>query len=533
MRLFPISIHRYLFVGFSLLALISLPFSEYTLSVAIIAIAVNWVIEGGWGEKLNVFRKRKSVWFFMLIYISLLLGMVHTQNLSYGISELRLKLPLLLPLVFATSKPFSRKELFIVLNFFVLSVFVASIISTILFVKIFSIGGANVREISPFISHIRFGLMVNIAMFISVFYMVKPYNSKPYHRILPGVVAAWFVVFLFILQSLTGIVILFCTSIFLLALLIFRISGSIGRYVSLVALCISVLFVFSFFAHRIDSFFTRHDVDINNLPVYTPNGNSYHHQPQKVQYENGYLVWINVCFSELEAEWNKRSSLELTGSDRMGQPLSYTLIRYITSMGLPKDSIGVSRLDNHDIALIESGVTSVIFRQHRFGIYPRLYQFLWEIDQYFYLNQVNGSPFIQRFIYIKAALSIIKSNFWFGVGTGDIVDEFMNYYTNNEQSLSPLFWYLSHNQYLTSWVSFGLVGFLALLLGWFAPFFAEKRHKDFLSITFFFILSLSMINEDTFQTHVGVCLASLFYAILIFGKESNESILVENDSAAN
>jgi hypothetical protein len=441
MQFFSQEIHRKLFVWFNVLALISLPFSEYTLSIGIIAIAVNWVIEGGWKEKLRSFKHRKSIWLFLLIYASLVVGLVYTQNISYGLSELRLKLPLLLPLVYATSKPIKNQELLLILAFFILSVFVASVYSTYLFIQNFAFGGANVREISPFISHIRFGLMVNIAIFISIFYMIKPsVSSFRYARFVFGVAVVWFIFFLLILQSLTGIVVLLATSFFLLILLIFKISNSIGRYVAIVFLSISLLFTLSFLAHRIDKFFTRHNVDINNLPLVTANGNDYQHEPQMKQYENGHLVWINICTKELEKEWNCRSLINFSNADRLGQPVEYTLIRYLTSMGLTKDSVGVSKLDIIDISLIESGVTSVIFKHYRFGIYPRLYQFLWEIDQYVNLGQVNGSPFIQRYIYLKAALSIIKSNLFFGVGTGDIVDEFKRHYNESEPLLSPLFW---------------------------------------------------------------------------------------------
>ena len=531
MSIFSEPIHRNLLFFFLVISLISLPFSEYALSVGVIALAVNWVLEGRFKQKMNLLIRSKSSLFFLVIYLPLLVGMFYTSNFAYGLSELRLKLPLLiLPLVFATSKPLSSKELFYILSIFVLSVLVASFYSTFLFFKYFYLGGANVREISPFISHIRFGLMVNIALFISVFYFVKSpsFLSKNVRWVFLFTIG-WFLFFVLILQSLTAIVILVSTTLFFLMISIFTIRNVIGRFALLVLLCCSFLFVASFTAHQIDKFFTRHPIDYENLRLVTVNGNQYFHDIHKVQYENGYAVWLNICWGELNSEWNKISEIPFSENDRMGQPINSTLIRYLSSMGLTKDSVGISKLDEVDVELIESGVTSIIFKQHRFGIYPRMYQFLWEIDQYLNLGQVSGSPFVQRYIYIKAAINIIGENFWFGVGNGDLADSFIDYYEKNEPNLGKPYWYLSHNQYLTQFVATGFLGFLAFMIGWFVPFFREKRHLDFISLSIFFILTLSMLNEDTFQTHVGVCLASLFYGITVFSKESNQSILNSNE----
>ncbi|HPJ45722.1 MAG TPA: O-antigen ligase family protein [Tenuifilaceae bacterium] len=527
MGLFKEGVHRKIFFASLALSLASLPFSEYALSIGVISLSVNWILEGGIKRKVKMLAKRRSALLFMLIYFSLLVGMFYTSNFAYGLSELRLKLPLLfLPLVLATSTPVNGRELFYLLTIFVISVLVASFYSSFLFFQTFYFGGANVREISPFVSHIRFGLMVNIAFFICVFYLVKPpLFMKGMARSVFIVVLVWLLFFILILQSLTAVVVLVSTVLFLLFLSVFFVQNIVGRFAIFVFLCCSVLFVASFTAHQVDAYFTRQPFDESDLELETKNGNVYFHDPQKIQYENGYPVWINISWSELSNEWNRISNIPFSGKDRLGQPLNATLIRYLSSMGLTKDSVGISKLDKVDVGLIESGVTSIIFKQHRFGLYPRMYQFFWEIDQYLNIGQVNGSPFVQRFIYIKSAIALISEYFWFGVGTGDLADSFTEYYRLNEPNLHKPFWYLSHNQYLTQWVALGFFGFVFFLTGWFIPFFQEKRHTDFLAITFFFIITLSMFNEDTFQTHVGVCLASIFYSIAVFSKESNESIL--------
>ncbi|NJK85175.1 MAG: hypothetical protein HC906_03650 [Bacteroidales bacterium] len=97
--------------------------------------------------------------------------------------------------------------------------------------------------------------------------------------------------------------------------------------------------------------------------------------------ENGYYIWLYVCDQELEEEWNKISQLPFNGQDKRGQELRHTLIRYLTSKGLRKDSAGISKLSEKDILAVENGDANVLFTK-KLSLYPRLYQIIWEFDVY-------------------------------------------------------------------------------------------------------------------------------------------------------
>lgn len=450
--------------------------------------------------------------------------MIYTSNHLYGIKELKQKLPLLLvPLVFSSTKPLTGKELFLILVFFCFAVLVSSFYSTYLFFSNFVNGGSNIREISPFISHIRLGLMVNLSLFFSIFFVINPPYFRPKHfKFIFLAFAVWFTFFIFLLQSLTGIFIFFVTAIFFTVYFIFNTQKNILKVILFLSLLILLITSFVSLYVSVKNYFIRHEVDHDSLPALTVNGNNYQHITDNYQYENGHRVWLFLCWPELEEQWAKRSVFPYDGNDKLEQPLKLTLIRYLTSKGLTKDSLGIANLDDIDIKLIEAGSTSVIFKEHRIGLYPRLYQLLWEIDQYINFGSISGSPLIQRLVYIKASLIIINQNFWFGVGTGDFVDAFRSYYADNEPNLLPSFWYLSHNQFLTQWVALGFFGFLIFLVGWFAPFFLNRKHTRLLPLSFLIIFTLSMLNEDTLETHVGVSLAALFYGLFVFGTNSLE-----------
>lgn len=520
MKVFTGKTHNLIHFVSLLLAFASLPFSNFSLSVALIALTVNWLLAGNWSARFLRIKTDRELLLFLLLYLSLIVGLLYTSNYVYALKDLKLKLPLLLiPVVVTTSEPLKPKEYLTVLAVFCLAVLAASGYSTYLFATNYFMGGSNVRNISPFISHIRLSLMVGMAAFTLFWFSVKnSLGTGISGRVLLLILALWLVFFLLILQSLTGIVAFVLTAILLLVVSIFKIKNDGYRLASIVFVTFFMLFVLSYLTHSVDRFFTRNFVDFSQLSSHTQKGNPYYHDPNAREYENGNLIWVNVCWSEMEKEWNKVASLPFSGNDKMGQPLSFTALRYLTSLGYTKDSAGISKLDKADILLIEAGATSVVFKNKRFGIYPRLYQLLWEIDQYKNFGKISGSPFIQRLVYLRTAFRIIADNFFLGVGTGDLIDEFYAYYQKFEPQLERKYWYPSHNMFVTQFVTLGLWGFIVFLVAWFIPFFLRKAHSTFISLAFFSIVTLSMLNEDTLLTHIGISFTALFYSFLVLAK---------------
>ena len=105
-------------------------------------------------------------------------------------------------------------------------------------------------------------------------------------------------------------------------------------------------------------------------------------------------------------------------------------------------------------------------------------------ERIFYFIQHGDST---RIVNWKAALSLIEDNFWFGVGTGDAIEQ-LN--TKRDVNWFPgLEHYNVHNQYLETWLRIGFVGFLSLLsLFFFQLFFIvdqKQRLKDVVIQLFF------------------------------------------------
>ena len=500
-----------------MLTAVSIPLSPFLLSVSMFLFA-----EGQFRKKIRLFIRNDSLWVFLLIYAAHLLWLINTSDFEWGLHDLRVKLPLLVfPVLIATSPALTINHVKYIMMAFILSVTVNSVISTavlLLFDKAFY----NIREISLFISHIRFSLMIVISI-SSLIYFIFSRNiikSKTEKRIYIAVLI-WLISFLFILRSFTGV--------FILLLLLFPILYYIKTQVKLRYLSRTVnIFTFVFVTYVIINlaypgylYFRKTAPDKEGLKKTTVNGNPYTHYLNSKDRENGYLIWYYLCIPELEKEWNKVSNIAFDEKDKGGYTIKSTLIRYLTSRGYTKDSLGVSKLTDKDIELIENGVANYIYGR-KFGIYPRIYELIWELDKYFNGVNPSGHSFTQRFEYIKTGSSIIRDHFWFGVGTGDVPKAFHLQYVESDTPLNSKAQLRTHNQYITFFISFGLIGFLVTVFAFFYPVFKCRKKLFFVSYLSLIVLFLSMINEDTLETHIGVSLFSFLYALFIFGHDGSE-----------
>ena len=123
---------------------------------------------------------------------------------------------------------------------------------------------------------------------------------------------------------------------------------------------------------------------------------------------------------------------------------------------------------------------------------------------------------MQRLEFLKAGMEIIKTNFLFGVGTGDIEIAFDKQYEKMNSNLSEKRRYKTHNQFITTFIAFGFFGFIWFITALFYPLFQDKKYIDFLFVTFFIIAILSMLWEDTLETQVGATFFSFFYSLFYF-----------------
>jgi hypothetical protein len=500
---------------------VSLPLSVFTTSLAEILLVLNWLAEGRFSEKFKLLKQRKAPLIVALIFALHLLALLYTRDFNYAIHDLKIKLPILIfPILIGSSIPISEKQLRNLLLWFSSAVLASSFISAAVFFGVFHYKQFDFRNISIFISHIRLSLMVNLSIFCLIYYGFGGESSPLKNaklRLVLILAALWLCGFLLILKSVTGLVIFVILALIMGWKYSSRINLVAPRFIIRVLIITVPLIIASFVSRSISKYYFRDKINLSELETLTPEGNPYYHDINSKWAENGHYVWINVCEHELRQEWNKRSSLIYDGKDKLGQDLRFTLIRYLTSKGYNKDAGGVRQMIPEDIQAVENGLSNYIFL-NKFSLYPRIYQIIWELDNFRRGNNPSGHSVAQRLAYISAAGHIIRNNFIIGVGTGDVQQEFNKYYESCDNPLKEESRRRAHNQFLTFFLTFGIIGFTISIFALFAPVFLENRWRDYLFLCFGIIAFLSMLNEDTLETQTGVSFFMFFYSLLLFGR---------------
>jgi O-antigen ligase len=507
-------IFRGLYLLSLLVLLVCLPLSKYIASASQLFLAIVWLAEGRFADKWRRFRQRPAIAVFMVLYLVHLAGLAWSADLPAGLHDLKVKLPLLaLPLILGTIEPLNSRELKIVLGGFVAGVLVGSLVSLSIILGISHIEYLDDRQSSLFISHIRFALMINLAIFILAWYAAKP-HLRLWQRLLMIAAGLYLVAFLFIFKSLTGVVVVIAGGLIVALYYGLRSGDLLIRWFVVVGAATLPVFAAFYLTGQVDRFYTVRE-GREHLDSLTVRGNPYYHDLQNSEMENGYYVYQYLCDQELAEAWAAVSEIPYGGLDLKGQELKYTLIRYLTSLGLRKDAHGVSQLTEEDIRWIEKGFASSIYREPgRFRI--KIYELIWELDHYRKGGNPGGHSVTQRLEFLRTGWAIFRDQPLTGVGTGDVQAAFDVKYEEIDSRLPQQYRLRAHNQFLTFAIATGLIGALLILIALILPVFLEKRHRSYLVLMFLLVSLLSMLNEDTLETQAGVAFFAIFYSLFVF-----------------
>ena len=513
-------IHEQVYFYTLLLIAISLPLSVYTTSMFTILLSINWVVEGRFREKWNRVKDNRALQLFLLILALHLVGLLWSDNLVYGLRLVKIKLPLLaLPVIIASSNSLDRPRIHRILLLFSFAVSVASMASIMKLVGWLPGGIAEYRDLSLFVHHMRFSMMLVFSLLISVYFLfIKRRSISRVERIYHTAILIWFPVFLMLLKSLTGIMVAVLLAFLLLLRAYFEIRDPVFRYMTLVAVLMIPLFSVLYLSHAFEKYYTVDELVVEDLDRYTMTGNPYEHQLEKRDLENGHFVWIYVCDEELEQEWNKISELDYHGRTLNGNSMRTTLIRFLTSKDLRKDAAGLSQLSQAEISAIEEGTANYIYLMN-FRLYPRIYEVIWEFDRYKLGYPPNNKSIVQRYLYLQAGWAIAREHLLHGVGNGDVSQEFMNYYDAIDSPLNDTQPHVVHNQYMKELISFGLGGLLVFLVALVAPLFLAHRQRSYMATGFLIILMGSMLSGWTLDSSIGAVMGGLFYSLFLFGPD--------------
>jgi O-antigen ligase len=109
-----------------LCVVVSLPFATLFNSYCIILLAVSWFLQGSLQEKFNRLLTNKLALAYIGFYFLHIAGLLYTTNIKAGMSDVETKLALLaFPLILSTARPLTKKQIQLVLTWFVATCIVA------------------------------------------------------------------------------------------------------------------------------------------------------------------------------------------------------------------------------------------------------------------------------------------------------------------------------------------------------------------------------------------------------------------------
>ncbi|MDE0979000.1 MAG: O-antigen ligase family protein [Flavobacteriales bacterium] len=506
------------------LTVIALPFSNFLMSQGAFLMLLAWALDRwkngpifryrGWG----FWQTQLTFWAVIALFTWLIIGQLWTSDLQNGWTTLRIKLPLLaFPLVLITGRwDFNRGMRVVRLT---MAFSIAAACLAVLWAGYQNDTSLHAREWSPFISHIRFSLMIAFVWSWWFWRFIRFRTTiASLTCILLSLLGGWVI---WKTASITG---LFLVPLSGALILWMEGLGGESPRISQVRFGLRTLGLLAGILICIGGWNLKPTPPTaSEMLQTTALGAVYQHFPERCLRENGNTVWVNVAWDELKSSWNSISGVPFDGPDGRNQELKTTLIRFLASRNLTKDALGVDGLSREDIQYIESGIPTILEIEHQ-GLRRR-----WDIVQFEIANWLDGGDpsghsLVQRFAFLHAASYMYHRHPLLGVGTGDLNREFDAAYVAIDSPLQLPFRLRAHNQYFTFLISGGPIALILWLTVLFSLYFPKtKIPQQRAALSFLLILGLSCLFEDTLETQAGVTFSGFF--IGLFGRKAGEKSL--------
>lgn len=476
------------------------------MSIGVIAISANWLLEGDFKNKWATLKERKylPLIFLGFFFIHLIWG-VFSSDFGEILDDLRRKLPFLaLPITIGTSKKLERKELLGILWAFLAGLVFSAGVG---FYKYYTGDFDTYRDLSRFVSHIRLGLFLGFGIGVATFLFAM---TKKWYRFFYFIPIPYFLYFIKILGSGTGY---FAGGLALVISLIYIAKTSKQNWIyysSISLLGLSILLVGGKAIIEYNDLTSPKEGVFDNPPKYTAQMNLYIHHPDIKIFENGYPVYMNYCPPEVEEGWSLRSKIPIDSTDKKGQLIQGTILRYMTSKGLMKDAEGVAELTDEDINKIENGISSIV--PPKTGFEARFQETVLEYQMYKNNMNPNGHSLVQRLYYLEAGWEIFKHHPLIGVTKGDEEQAYLTYYEEVKSPLNLEHRLRAHNQFLSFLVCFGFAGFVFLMLTLIYPILKTKM--TLVGFLFLIIVMIGFLSDDMLNRQAGVTYVALFYCLI-------------------
>ncbi len=128
------------------------------------------------------------------------------------------------------------------------------------------------------------------------------------------------------------------------------------------------------------------------------------------------------------------------------------------------------------------------------------------------------------------ASEVASENFLLGCGAGDVHTELNAKFSEYNLDSFTENRYNAHNQYIETFLTQGIIGFLLMLLWLIYPFFKNNNYKNhnYLFLIFITVLAFNFIFESMLNSISGVIYTAFFYGLFANTKANNDINICKN-----
>lgn len=505
-------IHRRIYVALLCVTAASMTTSTFLGNLCWFLLLVNWVAEWQWSDKIRQIKENTLLHAFLTLFAVQLLWVMMGGDWLKSLFAVQKALPLLvLPLVVLTSPPLEQRERHLVIAAFLATIAVVSIIGIVRWI---TIDNLPYRAIVPYVSNIRFALNIVVAICLIVSLATRHWQNL----IVVILSIAALIGMLLLIRSYTAIVVLAILSLLYAAHYIAHCKHTTTKTVLTVSYFIAILVAAGYIYHIGNNYYTPTPLEQAPLQTTTAAGHPYTHACDGM-IENGGQVNNYICQAEIYTTWPMVSNTPLDTLTPNGYSVYPTLIRYLGSRGLTKDSVGIMALSPLDIKAVEDGYANHIFIDGT-PLQKMVYSLLYEYEKYRVMQDLSNSSMGERLLLWDNAWHVFTEHPLLGVGTGNVydacharLDAIQSPMAQSDKNL--------HNQYLSFLVAFGLLGFLLIAIAFARSAWHNRHTMTLLQTAFAVIIIISCLDDDTLNVFSGIMLTTTPIAFLRNNKKQD------------
>lgn len=124
----------------------------------------------------------------------------------------------------------------------------------------------------------------------------------------------------------------------------------------------------------------------------------------------------------------------------------------------------------------------------------------------------------------EQTVRLIKEQPLLGTGTGDVKDELVAAYVKADMKFAAERRFNAHNQFLQSWLTLGVIGFLLFALLLILPLRAAFLDRNPLLFIFILLAAFNMLVESMLEKQAGVVFFALFYSLFLLLDFKSKSV---------